>query len=89
LRWHEWRRNDQGRGPTEAEAAHRRGRGFEAELDKSTVSRIERCLVKPRRKTVKHLARGLEVRPLRLWRLIEADWADKTLAEHDAQESVA
>jgi hypothetical protein len=43
--------------------------------------------VKPRKRTVKHVARGLEVRPLYLWQLIEADWADRTLAQHDSRES--
>jgi transcriptional regulator with XRE-family HTH domain len=78
---------------TRVEALRKRKRltveavAFEAEVDKSTVSRIERCLVKPRKRTVKHVARGLEVLPLYLWLLIEADWADRTLAQHDSRES--
>jgi transcriptional regulator with XRE-family HTH domain len=62
---------------------------FVSSLDKATVSRIERCLVKPRRTTVRRLAKGLETNHRRVWELWEADWADKVLAEHDAKEPVA
>ena len=61
---------------------------FVSGLDKSTISRIERCLVKPRRNTVVQLAKGLRANPRRVWELWEADWADKVLAEHDAKEAV-
>ena len=62
---------------------------FVSKLDKATVSRIERCIVKPRRNTVVQLAKGLRTSPRRVWDLWEADWAEKVLAEHDAQEPVA
>jgi len=62
---------------------------FVSGLDKATISRIERCMVKPRRNTVVQLAKGLRSNPRRVWELWEADWADKVLAEHDARETVA
>jgi len=66
------------------------GVAFVSGLDKATISRIERCLVKPRRETVLRLAKGLRTNHRRVWELWEADWADKVLAEHDeAKEPVA
>jgi transcriptional regulator with XRE-family HTH domain len=63
--------------------------GFVGELDPATVSRVERLLVRPRKDTVVRMAKGLRTPPKRVWELIEADWADKILAEHDAEETVA
>lgn len=57
---------------------------FTSELDKATISRIERCLVRPRKDTVVRLAKGLRTNHRRVWELWEADWADKVLNEHDA-----
>lgn len=61
--------------------------GFVGGLDPATVSRIERLLVRPRKDTVVRLAKGLHTSPKRVWELVEADWADKVLAEHDRDRS--
>lgn len=53
-------------------------------LDRSTIHRAERLTVKPRRRTIVALARGLDISSRRLWELSEADWADRVLAEHEA-----
>lgn len=60
---------------------------FDGGLDAGTVSRIERLLVRPRRSTIRQLAKGLHTSRKRVLELIEADWADKVLADH-ARESV-
>jgi len=62
--------------------------GFEGGLDPATVSRVERLLVRPRRSTVRRIAKGLHTPPTRVLEMVEADWADKVLAAHDARESV-
>ncbi|CAN5743211.1 hypothetical protein BH18ACT15_BH18ACT15_11850 [soil metagenome] len=60
-----------------------------SELDRTTVFRVEKLIVKPRRSTIIQLAHGLKVSSKRLWDLAQADWADKVLAEHDGREPAA
>jgi len=58
-------------------------------LDRTTIHRVERLIVRPRRATIVKLAKGLGISSRRLWDLAQADWADRLLAEHDAKETVA
>ena len=62
---------------------------FVSGLDKATISRIERCLVKPRRDTVVRLAKGLRTGHRRVWELWEADYAESVLRQHDAAKEPA
>jgi len=55
-----------------------------AELDRTTIHRIEKGAVRGRRSTIIALARGLGVSSRRLWDLHVADLAERTLREHDA-----
>ncbi len=61
--------------------------GFDGELDPATVSRVERLLVRPRKSTIRRIAKGLRTGPKRVQALIDADRADRILAEHDARET--
>jgi transcriptional regulator with XRE-family HTH domain len=60
-----------------------------SELDRTTIHRIERCVVRGRRATIIALAHGYGVSSRYLWQLHQADLADKVLADHDAREESA
>lgn len=63
--------------------------GFDGDLDPATVSRVERGLVRPRKSTLRRIAKGLGVRPQRIRELVEADMADRILEAHDATKEPA
>lgn len=58
-------------------------------LDRTTIHRIEQCIVRARRSTIIALAHGYRISSRYLWELHQADWADKILAEHDAEKASA